>query len=760
MSAAAALVTTLLFGGLMLPQAAEAREIRTGRGNKNISGELTEKGKRLEAEYAQQLETLQAEIRELAPTLTSEQYEALLDVLSAMASADNSLIRSQGRLRNFVDYEEAEANFERAQTVIEDAEKELALRHALMERARAMPDDYEDKEHWLKWTEKQIRNRERDLKRAPGQLEKARKAFEKAKQNKDQLPAEKKKLQDAVEAAEAELAQLRTAGMQHLGDAGLSDLLSNQNLDAMLAKFMVLRHGYWLAVYAQQGPEYERRIESLLNNTPLMLRMLVADGARFGQYGQAMEIYEKIRQTSPRATEEGIFERLALAVALEHAVPIAAGIAGQEAHGGPWDENTVWIDPVARYREYEQAWLDGELDPDFDQHDVWSLRMVVDVYQTGEYLAWGREMLRNYRPDLVTYPIDALRYSKAVDELIQYTLMYHKLGYYRDDLERMQNVLAVGGICGARAHFGGYILKAFGVPTTPRAQRGHAALVRYTPGGWVPYLGAGWGGGNREIRGYRSDSDFRASTEARQDPNAFMLVKRAQWIGKAVGEKHDLGWGYRDGKRWKRNKKKAKPPEPWNAVASIVQEGIIQRLDPQILNSVAEELGESDEPYDRHLPRREADDIPASEREITVNDKGVIHIPAAATTSPTKNTENIRYMPSNQGGYQLHVRRYGNGEHFEYTVHVPTAGTYALGGRVVTPAWDQYLDLTINGADEPIKIDLPYTKGMWGGIKPVRVELKQGKNVLKFSRLQFFHKGVSIRDFILVPEVTFSQLGY
>ncbi len=759
---AAALATTLLVGSWMLPGTAEARPSREGadvrlqsqRGRMPEAWvELTPTGKRLEATYAERLETLQAAIREVAPTLTPEQHDVFLSTLSDLASMDNRLLRGSRQLRNFADYEKRVEDFQRAEEAVEVAERRLAGKQVFLEYARALPGDYEHKEWVVEKAERLLANRTRDLERAPGRLEDARKAMEGARQQKAELAAEKTKRQNALEALQEELAQKRAAGVQYLADAGLTDVLSSDELDTMLATFMVLQDAdpYWLAVYAQQGGDHEQRIERLLANTPLMIRMLVADGPTFGKYAQAMEIYENIQQASPRAGE-GVFERLALAVSLELAQPLAAGMAGQDAHGGRHHEDRIYIDPVERYREYEKAWLAGELDPDFDKHDVWSLRMVVDGYQTGEYLTWGRRMLRNYRPDLVDYPLDSLRYSKVVDEEIQYTSMFLNWGdgqgFDRDDLERMQNILANGGICGRRAHFGGYILNALGVPTTPRSQRGHAALVRYTPSGWVPYLGAGWGSNNREVRGYRSDSDFRASTEARRDPDAFLVVKRAQWIGRAMGEDHGPGWGYRNGRRW-RNPDQVPPIEPWNAVSSIVQEGIIQRLDPQVLDSVAEDLGESDEPYDRQGPG--VVDIPASEREIVVNDAGVIHIPAAASTNPTNNTDAIRFMPSTLGGFQLHHRRFGRGASFEYTVDVPRGGTYALGARLVTPAWNQSLDLTINGADEAINIKLPYTKGMWGELEPVDVELREGTNVLTFSRMHYYFRGVSIRDFTLVP---------
>ena len=56
---------------------------------------------------------------------------------------------------------------------------------------------------------------------------------------------------------------------------------------------------------------------------------------------------------------------------------------------------------MKRYLHYEKAHLDGELDPAFGDFGTWEYRMVVSCDAPDETLAWGREMLRNYRPDLI-----------------------------------------------------------------------------------------------------------------------------------------------------------------------------------------------------------------------------------------------------------------------------------------------------------------------------------------------------------------------
>jgi len=754
-----AAVTIALGATLMMPEVADAKpkkddpkvKLRGVRGKMpEMHVELTDSGKQFLTKYAELRDALQADIQKQLPATNDNQLSQLQQTLAQIAKAQDSIASQEKQLKNFLTHEKALQNVKVAEQAIANGPNVIAASQAYLDYANALPDNHEDKEWVVKEAEKTLANRKRDLEdKFPKNLAKAKADLEKAEKDKQDEAANLAKLRKSIEDTRADLEKARVAGMKLVGDAGLMSVITSDKLDTQLARFMVINeaHPYWLAAYAQQGTEYAERIERLLGNTPLMLRMLVADGPTWGKFPKAMEIYETIQQTSPRA-KDGMFERLALAVSLEHAQPLPESNSDQNGFGEAHTESTTYVDPVDRYLHYEKAWLDGELDHHFDKHDVWSLRMCVDSYQTSEYLAWGRQMMRDYRPDLVTHPIETMRFSKVVDEEINYNSFFLNNGWARPELERMQNGLATGGICGLRAHFGGFILNAFGVPTTPRGQRGHAALVRFTPDGWLPYLGAGWGANNKEIRGYRSDSDFRASTEARRDPENFVAVKRAQWIGKVVGEEHAAGWGYQEGKRWKKNKNGPPAVEYWNAVACLVQEGLISRLKLDVLDAIGEDIGEADESVGGSAMA--AVEIPASERKASVDAAGVIRIPAAATSYPQGPTEHILFMESNLGGVQMHFRRYGSGQRFEYTIDAPKAGKYLLTARLVTPAWKQSMDLSINGAS-PQSIALPYTKGLWGELEPVEVELKQGTNVLNFSRRHHFFRGVSIKDFTLTP---------
>lgn len=134
-----------------------------------------------------------------------------------------------------------------------------------------------------------------------------------------------------LESLRAELAAKIPRSDQARADA-LNKFLGNDGLDARFAKFVVLLEATprGLSEFAQQGREQAALVETMLADPDLMKQMLVADGANarrqgrsYGpaEYGRAMQIYANIQKSSKRAASD-VLQRLALAIALEHAVPI------------------------------------------------------------------------------------------------------------------------------------------------------------------------------------------------------------------------------------------------------------------------------------------------------------------------------------------------------------------------------------------------------------------------------------------------------
>ncbi len=415
----------------------------------------------------------------------------------------------------------------------------------------------------------------------------------------------------------------------------LNRFLASGALDAKLVKYVVLLEAtpQGLAEFAQQGEEKTALVEKMLADADLMNQMLVADGAAKGKYGRAMEIYTAIEEASDKAGE-GVLQRLALAVSLEHAVPM------KQANPTARTEAPETIDPVNRYLHYEKAYLGGELDPAFERLSTWALRFVVNGDEPDETLAWGREMLRNFRPDHIYNSNEGWRYVSLVSTDVKYGS--ENVKYDRPELQRYQNILMNGGVCGRRAFIGRFILRAFGIPTIARPSRGHGALAHCTQKGWVVNLGGGWGAGWTSTR-YKQDVDFLASTQARNNREAYLKVKRAQWAGDVLGEKRT--YGEHDG-----------DPDFWNDVALRTQRAIIKESKAVTLDALGEDLGEANEPTVAEALL--ASPVTPEHRKITYGQDGVISMPAAAYSKPSGNTREVFAMKSFGGGLQIFLPRF------------------------------------------------------------------------------------------------------
>ena len=506
----------------------------------------------------------------------------------------------------------------------------------------------------------------------------------------------------------------------------LSPFLSSDKLDAQLAKCVVLKAATprGLAVFAQQGKEQEALVEKLLADSDLMKQMVVADGAKDGQYGRAMQIYTEIQKASPRA-KEGVLQRLALGTSLEQAVPVA-----QTNPQAQTNAPTV-VDPVKRYLHFEKAYLDGELDPAFKALTTWDCRFVTNGDETEEVLTWGREMLRNYRPDHIATSDYRWRYVKAVKTDVQYGSKEQVNDI--PTLHNFQNIINTGGVCGRRAFFGRFILRCFGLPTLARPQKGHATLVHWTPEGWVINLGAGWGWG--WLKDGQQDVDFLAMTQARKVEKAYVQVLRAKWMGDVLGEKDAFGFN-------------SEVSGFWNGVALYRQQAIIEESKAVALAAVGTDIGEANVSKEKDVT--ETVTLTDADRKVVIGQDQTITIPAVACTFSTNNTEKIIFMKSFKDGLQMHYSRNGKPEAFEYTFDAPAAGTYALSASVVTVSPNQHLLVAANDAKESVDIALPYTLGKWEQTPSVEVSLAKGKNVLKFTRNEPA-RGLTIKQFTLKP---------
>ena len=519
----------------------------------------------------------------------------------------------------------------------------------------------------------------------------------------------------------------------------IDPFLSEDALDAKLIRVAILRHGTpeGLAEFAQQGAEEKALLDKLFSDDMLMKEMLKSGGANGGEYGEAMQVYTAILNASDRAKEPGILHNLALGTALHQ--PWLAGKERGSINGLVFTDNENPDGQVDRYLHYEKAFLDGELDPAFENFTAWECRFITNDPYTNEELLWARQMLRNFRPDHITNTNHSWRYVGLVKSDLPYCSTTHD-----DSLGTpQQQALALGGICGRRAFFGRFITRSFGIPARRSTQTGHAAMNLWTPDGWVVRLGAWW---SMNWCGPQGGLDFYLDSQARDFPERYIRVLRAQWIGDALNEqdvnlrRYGHGGGF------------------WNALAFHSKRVIVEDSNKEQaaaeaeLASLTEEearlLGESDAILgDLEIKTIQ---IPEEYKNIVTASDGTITIPAVACTSPTNNNEKVSFLKSWDEGMQIHYQRLGQRpEILRYSIEVPAAGEYEVTTLFTTVSTGMNAIFRINRR-ELVDVQLPYTKGMWQESDPQIINLREGRNSIMIT-FRAPNRGVSIKQLELKP---------
>ena len=459
----------------------------------------------------------------------------------------------------------------------------------------------------------------------------------------------------------------------------LINFLASDKLDSKLVNYVLLQTATpeGLAAFEAQGKEHAALLKQLLADDKLMKEMLMADGAsatgRGGpaEYGEAMLIYKRIQKESVKAND-GVLRRLALSAGLNQAGGRAGEIGklktdakrkatkeaqekAKEAGDEKWRSVKVpevavpeaamaeavekhYQHVVQHYLQFEKAYLAGELDPAFGTFTVWELSFVFGHGDPDGHLEWGREMLRNLRPDHIYNAPDGVRYSVIVNTCVKYGSGHVTLD--RGEQFAGANIIQNGGVCGRRAGMGRFAVRSFGIPATHRPSPRHGALVRWSPDGWWPNLGPGWGSGY--VWGSK-DLWFRDYTQARES-SKFVQVKRAYWIGDVLGEKRTFRTYHKD------------PPEGWNGTAlrhlrAIVEEAKAAPPKKQSFADIDKAIGPT---LAQKVMARE---ITPADKEITYGEDGIISIPAAACV-PRNASPCVLSMKSFAGGLQIFMGRF------------------------------------------------------------------------------------------------------
>jgi hypothetical protein len=522
--------------------------------------------------------------------------------------------------------------------------------------------------------------------------------------------------------------------------ADIEGFLTSDSLDAKLVKAAVLADATprGLAEFTAQGPTEKKLIDDLLGSPTMMKELLLAGGAKAGRYGKAMQIYIEIFSKHPRA-KEGQLNRLALAVSLEFAAPELCSYQN--------------IDPIKRYAFFEKSYLEKELSPHFEKHSIWLLRHVVNDPNTEEDMLWMREMLWNYRPEQINAPDE---YNAHV-----VGLMYSEFGHRRAEAgetsppySQLEQFMDRGSICGGKGSFGRCLGRAFGIPVWGARLSSHTAMSYWTPKGWETILGVSFENGfwivdqADPMRG----TYFLDIAKSRNFPNEFIKACRADWISSMLGEEKVKGM------------EPDKAAGTWSTLAVNKRRAIVAVFDPPpapVKPDPNVPKPENNQGYPERLVKVA---VPSALKTVSTDELGGIHLPAVACTSPTTNTKKVMFMTTRDGGMNLHYKRWEMPEPLIYGIEVPAAGNYELIANVVTVNRDQFFLVTTNDAEEPVRLEMPYTVGKWETTAPVTVSLRKGMNKISFNRtvIPDFIKegykfagpeygGITIKDFVLKP---------
>jgi hypothetical protein len=559
------------------------------------------------------------------------------------------------------------------------------------------------------------RDHAKDLKNQMGALDKKKASEE-----------EKEPLQKQIEQATKNIETVSKQAISFIRpilNANLPLHKSKDSKDALMKCAVLHQAGCKnLATFCAQDPANASLLqELLLTNHNLLRDFMVHGGATKGQYGNAMKIFKQLLPLIPDDKFQECHTRLALAVALEHANPIAE-----------FDTPDVFVNPVERFQHYQRAHTQGELDPCFSYLSTWELRWVVDSNATNEQLQWGRHQLKRYRPNQVVMSGGRFRYCKQVKSDVGY-----RQPNWTSKPRSYQQMLSGGGKCGPRAWFGRYICKAFGAPTWGVRQPGHAAMSKWTPNGWETVLGAGWLYSHWEGR---NGIDFMNEAHARSWATldqTYRKITLLECMGDACSEPPgSVGHEYSPKHLWR--SLSAIQRKLWTNAATVdhfardgSRQGDVVLLETQI---------------ETYLKRQ---DKPQEDNQIQVWEDGRLQIPACAFVTNTK----CDVEKSFEGGGQIMMHNPDHSVTYKLPDSVSTQGlSYELKWRVCNVHLDQK-PLTVkisNGKNQEQEhvITVPYTIGEWGWTTPIIID-----DCGPGSELTFFRKdkgfGLTLKEFTL-----------
>jgi hypothetical protein len=473
-----------------------------------------------------------------------------------------------------------------------------------------------------------------------------------------------------------------------------------------------------ISAFAKADPANPQFLAALMKDTAVLNLLLEATGpttiqARdqnaYSLSTDALNIWKKILAADPDA-KTGIYQKLAIATAI---APPGSGAPGA-------GQSKTRIDPLDRYNHFKTAHRNKELFPSFDNLTVWEFTKVVQSGASNEDLAWAREMVNTWRPDLRDHErvVDSTREVWRRNSPIDFAGSY-------------KNVLAGGGKCGPRSSWAVMICQAFGIPAIGVGQPAHACAaaksafpeIEPQPGSaWKVHQGRGWDVSKLEGT---NGPGFLAAMAERAHPAAFSQIEHLRWLASTLTTKEAA-----DAVRTVANKIREALPATAPKASSAPQ------IDPNV-EGVAK-VTPSGTATAATTPEAPFQAVP-----------GTIHIEAetftksfAEPTYPAEQKGCVYVLDCYTGGKQLNLQKNMNTCWVDYSIDVPQAGTYSIEMRVAAVNFDQVLDVSVGDA-KLATINIPNKHGVWTTTPAAEVKLAKGPQTLRLSAPM--QRGVAIR---------------
>jgi len=508
-----------------------------------------------------------------------------------------------------------------------------------------------------------------------------------------------------------------------------------------------------LAQWCAEKGAHRDMWKEFMENKDLQKKMIVNGGASLGKFHKSLEIHTGITRDIGDDAPNEVYDKIALAVALELADPVEI-----------FHQKNVFVDPLERFWHYANAHTNNHLDKVFAGLTVWEMRNVVNSNATNEDSTWLREFLKKYRPDQARTPCSIWRYLWQIRTDMLYRPPVHEFDDFKD-------VLSAGGKCGPVSFYSRALIRAWGRPVWGVSQPGHAAIGRWHPEGlWTTANGLSWWNSNYiEKRYYRAGGHRRAGTDFDEDGRGRFNSTEEQYfynvaLIEAVADINE---------EWL---KRFTPPEQiWRSVALSRRLRFAKspwRKEPEEWKSEPLKLG-------RPL-------LPDTPEKFSTDEKiefkgGQWVVPPTLCSDPKlsevatvfhefKDTE-FPYYPSPDyywnhvlvmrqwtGEWCIHVGKDASmSKWVTYTMPDDFAeGSYDLSLKVVTvhklnqfPLIFVIVDPEGNESEE-IVLDMPYTRGEWKNTESIKVEMKPGSK-FKFRMSVKWNCKVTIKEFQLKP---------